>query len=247
MIALKCMSMQNEKKGGSLMHILVKFGELQECEIESYYLYDAEPVLTEDEVLDLEPDLTIALHEIKSSYGVSMLESGINADEMVYVSLFDNIDDAKNYCHSLVTSTHESKKYSTIVSGENEKRSFLEDLMEKEIFNETGLVVSVRAKSAQNDEYEYQIYDELGQILLVDKFESTYKELKVALELAEELGITSLEKKRQSFGFDCYLEIENENGDDICITLSPAIQHSTNRNYLAMFKNQIIKEFAELS
>lgn len=229
------------------MYILVKFGELQDCEIESYYFYEAESVLTQDEVLDLEPNLTISLHEIKASYGVSILEGGIHDGASVYVLLFDNIEDAKSYYHASITSTNKSGKYSTIVSDEYEKRSFLEDLMEKEIFNETGLVVSAKARPVQNDEYEYQIYDGLGQILLVDKFDSAYKELKSALELAEELNLISLQKRNESWGFDRYLKIQNEEGDEISITLSPAIQHSTDRNYLAMFKNQIIKEFAELS
>lgn len=68
-----------------------------------------------------------------------------------------------------------------------------------------------------------------------------------ALELVDELNITSLQKSKEAFGFDRYLDIENEEGAKICITLSPAIQHSTNRNYIAMFKNQIVEEFAELS
>ena len=226
--------------------IRMKLSEIDECEVLfDHYFCNGDSVITLEQAIDRETQAFALTFKVDEKFGVAIWESCTGEDDIVEVLLFDDKIIAEKHFDYLVKSETEKRGYSVIVSDESEKRVYLEAVMEKELFEELEIDLSVVAKLAQNDSYEYQVYTEDCAILLVDKFEGNSSEVKKALELVEELNIISLQKRNESWGFNRYLEIQNEDGDEISITLSPAVQHSTNRNYLAMFKNQIIKEFAE--
>lgn len=228
--------------------IMMKLREINDYkEMFEHYFYNGDSVMTEDQALDREVQAYLLAFRINGRFGVALWDNCTDEEDMVKVLVFDNESDVENHFINVVKSETEKHGYSVIVEDESEKRAHLEYVVEKDLFEKLGAYFPVIAKQAQNDEYEYQVYTEDEAILLVDKFEGDSNEVKKALELVDELNITSLQKSKEAFGFDRYLDIENEEGAKICITLSPAIQHSTNRNYIAMFKNQIVEEFAELS
>lgn len=225
----------------------MQLNEIDDCEaLFQHYFYGGDSVMTEDQALDREVQAYLSAFKVAESFGVAFWDNCTDEDDAIEVSLFDDVVEAEKYFDNSVQIEAEKNGYSVIVQDEHEKRAYLEYVVEKDLFEELGAYFPVIAKQAQNDEYEYQVYTEDREILLIDKFEGDSNEVKKALELVDELNITSLQKSKESFGFNRYLEIENEDGDKICITLSPYIQLYVNRNYLAILKNQIVKEFAEL-
>lgn len=227
----------------------MSFGDILNDQIDMHIYYDTDKeILTMVEAEDEEPAIRVVLLETDDQeFGVTYHYGYANDDKLLEVELFETKEEAQNRYQKVIEDHKHLDNRVIIVWDDSEKREILENLIEQDLFEKLGLSFSVSAKSSQNDDYDYQVYTEDGSILLIDKLCNQVEELKTALKLVEELKIISLKKKRKSFGFERYLEIENTDGHEICITLNSFMQNTLDRNYLAIFKDRIIKEFSELN